>query len=63
MLLLLGYDLGETGKKGAGIDRDFGNTTEKAVIQFQKDNNLKDTSGIVGKETLGLLKKQFEEAI
>jgi hypothetical protein len=63
MLLLLGYDLGETGKKGAGIDRDFGDTTEKAVIQFQKDNNLKDTSGIVGKETLGLLKKQFEEAI
>ena len=63
MLLLLGYDLGETGKKGAGIDRDFGDTTEKAVIQFQKDNNLKDTSGIVGKETLGLLKKQFEAAI
>jgi hypothetical protein len=63
MLLLLGYDLGETGKKGAGIDRDFGDTTERAVIKFQTDNNLKDTSGIVGKETLGLLKKQFDRAI
>jgi hypothetical protein len=63
MLLLLGYDLGETGKKGAGIDRDFGDTTERAVIKFQTDNNLKDTSGIVGKETLGLLKKQFDKAI
>lgn len=63
MLLILGYDLGTTGKTQAGIDRDFGDTTEKAVIQFQKDNNLKDTSGIVGKETLGLLKKQFDRAI
>lgn len=63
MLLVLGYDLGTTGKTQAGIDRDFGDTTEKAVIQFQKDNNLKDTSGIVGKETLGLLKKQFDRAI
>lgn len=63
MLLVLGYDLGTTGKTQAGIDRDFGDTTEKAVIQFQKDNNLKDTSGIVGKETLGLLKKQFDSAI
>lgn len=63
MLLLLGYDLGTTGKTQAGVDRDFGDTTEKAVIQFQKDNNLKDTSGIVGKETLGLLKKQFDRAI
>lgn len=63
MLLLLGYDLGTTGKTQAGVDRDFGDTTEKAVIQFQKDNNLKDTSGIVGKETLGLLKKQFDSAI
>lgn len=62
MLLFLGYDLGETGKKGAGIDRDFGDTTEKAVEKFQKDNKLKDTSGVVGKETLTLLIKQFEDA-
>ena len=62
MLLFLGYDLGETGKKGAGIDRDFGDTTKKAVEKFQKDNKLKDTSGVVGKETLTLLIKQFEDA-
>jgi hypothetical protein len=62
MLLFLGYDLGETGKKGAGIDRDFGDTTEKAVEKFQKDNKLKDTSGVVGKETLTLLIKQFKDA-
>jgi hypothetical protein len=60
MLLYLGYDLGETGK--AGIDRDFGDTTKKAVEKFQKDNKLKDTSGVVGKETLTLLIKQFEDA-
>lgn len=60
MLLFLGYDLGETGK--AGIDRDFGDTTKKAVEKFQKDNKLKDTSGVVGKETLTLLIKQFEDA-
>lgn len=62
MLLFLGYDLGETGKKGAGIDRDFGDTTEKAVEKFQKDNKLKDTSGVVGKETLTILIKQFKDA-
>jgi hypothetical protein len=61
MLLYLGYDLGETGKDNAGIDRDFGDTTEKSVEKFQKDNNLKDTSGVIGKETLTLLKKQYDE--
>lgn len=62
MLLFLGYDLGDTGKKGAGIDRDFGDTTKKAVEKFQKDNNLTDTSGVVGKETLTLLIKQYKNA-
>jgi hypothetical protein len=61
MLFLLGYDLGESGKDKVGRDRDFGDITEKAVIQFQKDNNLKDTSGVVGKETLSLLKKLYEK--
>jgi len=61
MLLLLGYDLGESGKDKLGMDGDFGDSTQKAVIQFQKENNLKDTSGIVGKETLSLMKKQYEE--
>lgn len=61
MLFFLGYDLGGTGNTQVGVDRDFGDKTEKAVIEFQKDYNLKDTSGIVGKETLGLLKKLYEE--
>jgi hypothetical protein len=63
MLFFLGYDLGETGNTQVGLDRDFGDKTEKAVIQFQKDYNLKDTSGIVGKETLSLLKKEYEKTI
>lgn len=63
MLFFLGYDLGGTGNTQVGVDRDFGDKTEKAIIQFQKDNNLKDTSGIVGKETLSLLKKEYEKTI
>lgn len=63
MLFFLGYDLGGTGNTQVGVDRDFGDKTEKAVIQFQKDNNLNDTSGIVGKETLSLLKKEYEKTI
>lgn len=61
MLVFLGYDLGESGKYKTGVDGDFGDSTEKAVIQFQKRNNLKDTSGIIGKETMSLIKKQYEE--
>jgi hypothetical protein len=61
MLFLLGYDLGESGKNKLGLDGDFGESTHNAVVQFQKENNLKDTSGIVGKETLSLMKKQYEE--
>lgn len=59
MLLRLGFDLGETGE--AGIDGDFGNITHNSIIQFQKDNNLKDKSGVVGKETMSLIKKQYDE--
>lgn len=61
MLFFLGYDLGESGKDETGIDRDFGDSTEKAVIEFQKEYNLKDTTGVVGKETLSLLKKLYDE--
>ena len=32
------------------------------ILIPQKDNKLKDTSGVVGKETLTLLIKQFEDA-
>ncbi|KYC44079.1 peptidoglycan-binding protein [Scytonema hofmannii PCC 7110] len=41
----LGYDLGS-----AGVDGIFGEYTEKAVIAFQKDNNI-TVDGIVGPET------------
>lgn len=61
MLVYLGYDLGEYGKNKVGVDGDFGDSTQKAVIEFQKDNNLRDTSGVVGNETLSLLKKQYDE--
>jgi hypothetical protein len=60
MLLHLGYDLGKFGEKKAGLDGDFGETTKNAVIEFQTDNNLKNKSGVVDKETLSLLKKQFK---
>jgi peptidoglycan hydrolase-like protein with peptidoglycan-binding domain len=59
MLFYLGYDLGEFGKDKLGVDGDFGDSTQKAVIEFQKDNNLRDKSGVVDKETLSLLKKQY----
>lgn len=45
----LGYDLGV-----CGIDGDFGQATEKAVKQFQKDHGLK-VDGIVGEKTWAAL--------
>jgi hypothetical protein len=59
MLFYLGYELGEFGKDKLGVDGDFGDSTEKAVIEFQTDNKLRDKSGVVDKETLSLLKKQY----
>ena len=61
MLSFLGYDLGEFGKEKVGWDGDFGETTKNAVIEFQTDNNLKNKSGVVDKETLSLLKKEYEK--
>lgn len=61
MLLYLGYDLGEFGKEKAGLDGDFGETTKNAVIEFQTDNKTKNKSGVVDKETLSLLKKEYEK--
>ncbi len=42
-----------------GIDNDFGNNTEAAVIAFQKEKNLK-VDGEVGKETWEALGGKFE---
>ncbi|MDK2879890.1 MAG: hypothetical protein PWR06_2606 [Thermoanaerobacteraceae bacterium] len=45
----LGYNVGP-------IDGIFGPLTEKAVMQFQKDNKLK-VDGIVGPQTYDMLEK------
>lgn len=49
-LVGLGYDLGDTGELGNGVDGSFGEKTEKAVIKYQRDHNLKD-DGSVGRQT------------
>lgn len=46
--------LSELGYYYGNIDGNFGNDTKKAVIQFQKDNNL-SADGIVGIKTLEAL--------
>ena len=47
-LVRLNYEL--------SIDGDFGDGTEKAVKQFQRDNNL-SVDGIAGKDTLGKIEE------
>lgn len=49
LLLERGYDLGKW-----GADGDFGNATEKAVKQFQRDWGLTE-DGVVGKKTWSML--------
>lgn len=48
-LLQLGYYIGKR------VDGDFGQNTHNAVLQYQKDNNLKPFDGIVGATTAGHL--------
>jgi len=52
-LVLLGYSLGTNGLDNNGIDGNYGNLTEEAVINFQIDRgfNGKDIDGIVGEAT------------
>lgn len=49
LLFADGYSVGKSGDDG-----DFGNDTEKAVINYQKDHNL-DPDGIAGEKTLTAL--------
>lgn len=43
-------DLTRLGYNPGGIDGDYGDKTEKAVMQFQKDHNL-TVDGVVGPQT------------
>jgi hypothetical protein len=58
----LGFDLGSTGPNEDGVDGNFGEKTEKAVMEFQKghkdwDGNLLKTDGLVGPETSDALNR------
>ena len=61
MLVSLGYELGDTGKGEDGIDGEYGDKMEEALFDFQIDNNLEDFDGIIGKETMTILKKLYDE--
>lgn len=52
-LISLGYSCGPD-----GADGDFGNSTEQAVIRFQRDNDL-ETDGIVGNQTIQVINYQL----
>ena len=54
MLQKLGYNLGV-----CGVDSDFGQATEKAVKQFQKDHGLTQ-DGVVGPKTWDALQKAVD---
>lgn len=54
MLVNRGYDIGKT-----GVDGDFGKSTEKAVIAFQKASGL-TADGIVGKKTWAALDSEID---
>lgn len=56
MLISLDYGCGIW-----GADGEFGDATEQAVEQFQRDNGC-DVDGEVGEETLAALKRALEEA-
>ena len=57
MLSELGYDLSNgPNDKTKGIDGIFGMKTWKAIIDFQRKNNL-DPDGVVGEKTMAALEK------
>jgi hypothetical protein len=60
MLVYLGYDLGESGKNKNGVDGSFGETTETALKEFQRDNKINET-GILDKNTAIKLKQEYDE--
>ncbi len=61
MLVTIGYDLGNTGPQGDGVDGDFGESTEASIYELQLDHNLDGVDGIVGQETAKKLKELYNE--
>jgi murein L,D-transpeptidase YcbB/YkuD len=58
------YDLGSFGPNNDGVDGTFGNSTEDAVKQFQKehkdwDGNALKVDGLVGPETADALNREM----
>ena len=57
------YDLGNSGPNKNGVDADFGDSTETAVVSFQMDyvfDDVKDKGeidGVVGKETINKMEE------
>jgi len=55
-LLKIGeYDIGTAGENKDGIDDDFGGSLEKAIIKFQKDNNITPPNGIIDQNTIKII--------
>ena len=61
ILVTIGYVLGNTGKTKDGVDGDFGDTTEEAIINFQADHDLEGIDGVVGEETSNKLYELYQE--
>jgi len=54
-----GYDLGEYGDEGDGVDGEYGRLTRKAVEDFQEENGL-EVDGKVGPKTAKKMGKEIE---
>jgi hypothetical protein len=64
MLKEQGHDLGTSGPEGDGVDGNFGDSTEKAVKQFQEehkdwDGNALKVDGLVGPDTADALNREM----
>jgi hypothetical protein len=64
MLKEQGHDLGTSGPEGDGVDGNFGDSTEKAVKQFQEehkdwDGNTLKVDGLVGPHTADALNREM----
>lgn len=55
--------LGNFGQNKDGIDGQYGCSTLKAVIQFQRDNNIEPFDGVYGPQTSEVLSKKLGEHI